>query len=109
MPEVSSTTPSSATLETIFRAALETYKKQTKRDIASHPLTAQLQSCDTPDAIIAVLRAQAQSFDQSQSADEKRTNWLVPTAHVLFAYSATLGSGEGLVNHETLSRLRLTL
>jgi hypothetical protein len=98
MPQVSSTTPSSATLETIFRAALETYKKQTKRDIASHPLTTQLQSCDTPDAIIAVLRAQVQSFDQSQSADEKWTIWLVPTVHVLYAYSATLGISEGPVN-----------
>ncbi|KAH8984876.1 hypothetical protein EDB86DRAFT_2810544 [Lactarius hatsudake] len=79
--------------EKIFGAALEAYRKQTKKDIASHPLATQLQSCDSPSAI---LRAQVQVFDQSQSADERLTKWLDPTVNVLYAFSATLGEGAGL-------------
>jgi hypothetical protein len=90
--------PSTSTnFETIFTAALEAYKKRTKKDIASHPLATQLQSCDSPSTIIAVLRTQVQVFDQSQSADERWTKWLDPTVNVLCAFSATLGNGVGLV------------
>ena len=109
MSQVPSTSTSSTNFETIFTAALKEYKKQTKKDIASHPLATQLQSCDSSSAILAVLRAQVQTFDQSQSADEKWTKWLDPTVNVLFAFSATLGNGVGLVNCETLSRSRSTL
>ncbi|KAH8980461.1 hypothetical protein EDB92DRAFT_1820544 [Lactarius akahatsu] len=91
-----STSTSSTSFETVFGAALEGYKKQTKRDIISHPLAIQLQSCDSPSAILAVLRAQVQAFDQSQIADEKLTKWLDPTVNVLYAFSATLGEGVGL-------------
>jgi hypothetical protein len=84
MPQVPSTATSctSTDFETIFRAALDAYKDQTKKDIASHPLAAQLQSCDSSSAILAVLRAQVQTVDQSQSADEKWTKWLDPTVNV---------------------------
>ena len=92
----SSSTPTT-NFETIFTAALKEYKKQTKRDISSHPLAAQLQSCDSPSAILAVLQARAQKFGQSQSDDEKWIKWVDPTVNVLFAFSATLGNGVGLV------------
>jgi hypothetical protein len=97
MSQVPSTSTSTTSFETIFAAALKEYKKQTKRDITSHPLAAQLQSCDTPSAILAVLQARVQKFDQSQSADEKWIKWVDPTVNVLFAFSATLGNGVGLV------------
>ncbi|KAI9429377.1 hypothetical protein H4582DRAFT_2134674 [Lactarius indigo] len=90
------TATSSTNFETIFGAALEAYNNQTKKDIASHPLAIQLQSCDSPTAILAILRAQVQAFDQSQSADERWTKWLDPTVNVLYAFSATLGEGVGL-------------
>ena len=109
MPQVPSTAPSSTSLETIFGAALKSYNKKTKRDISSHPLATQIRSCDTPGSVIAVLRAQVQPLDRSQSADEKWTKWLVPTIHVLYAYSTTLSNGEGPVNCEMLSRLRLSI
>ena len=101
MSQAPSATTSSTNFETIFTAALEAYKQQTKKDIASHPLVVQLQSCDSPSAILTVLRAQVQVFDQSRSADEKFTKWLDPTVNVLCAFSATLGNGVGLVNCET--------
>ncbi|KAI9432782.1 hypothetical protein H4582DRAFT_2132092, partial [Lactarius indigo] len=90
------TATSSTNFETIFGAALEVYRNQTKNDIASHPLAVQLQSCDSPSAILAILRAQVQAFDRSQSADERFTKWLDPTVNVLYAFSATLGEGVGL-------------
>ena len=95
--QVPPTAASSATLETIFGAALRSYEKQTKCDIASHPLATQILFCDTPGAIIAVLRTQVQQLDPSQSMGEMWTKWLVPTVHVLFAFSATLGNSDGQV------------
>ena len=97
MSQIPSTTASSPSFETIFKEALEEYKKKTKKDIASHPLAAQLKSCDSPSAILAILRAQAQAADRSQSADERLTKWLDPTVNVLCAFSAILGDAVGLV------------
>jgi hypothetical protein len=84
--------------ETIFKAALKEYKEQTKTDIASHSLATQLQSCVSSSAIIAVLRTQVQKFDKR--TDERWTKWLDPTVNVLFAFSATFGSGVGVVNRK---------
>ncbi|KAI9450824.1 hypothetical protein BJY52DRAFT_1419405 [Lactarius psammicola] len=97
MSQIPSTSTSSTNFHTIFTTALEAYKRQTKKDIASHPLAIQLKSCDSPDAILTVLRAQVQAFDQSQIAHEKLTKWLDPTVNVLYAFTATLGNGLGLV------------
>jgi hypothetical protein len=83
-------TTSSPNFETIFTAALEAYKKKTKKDIASHPLAAEVQSCDYSSAILAVLRAQVQVNVQAQSADEKWTKWLDPTVNVVSTFSAVL-------------------
>ena len=105
MSQVPSASTSSTNFETIFTAALTTYKKQTKKDIAAHPLATELQSCDSSSAIVAILRTQIQNFDQSQGANdsEKWTKWLDPTVNVLFAFSATLGNGVGAVNRKMLS------
>ena len=103
MSQVPSATASSTDFETIFRAALESYKQQTKKDIASHPIAIQLRSCDSPSAILAQLRAQTQAFDQFKGVDQQLTTWLDPTVNALYAFSATLGNGVGLVNYGTLS------
>lgn len=98
MSQVPSTTSTSSTsFEKVLTAALEEYKKKTKKDIASHPLATQLKSCDSPSAILAVLQAQIRASDKSQSADEKLTKWLDPTVNVVYAFSAILGDAVGLV------------
>ncbi|KAI9434725.1 hypothetical protein H4582DRAFT_2060143 [Lactarius indigo] len=97
MSQISSSIPSSVNFEEIFRASLEAYREKTKEDISSHPLAIQLQSCDSPGAIVDLLRAQAQALDKSQSAHEKLTNWLDPTVKVLCKFSAILGGAVGLV------------
>lgn len=89
-------TSSTTSFETLFTDALDEYKKRTKRDITSLPLFARLQSCDSPSAILATVRAQ--KFDQSQNVDEKWIKWVDPTVNVLHAFSTTLSNGVGLVS-----------
>src|SRR5712671_5574916 len=88
---------SSSRFEYIFNSALDAYKKRTSQDLASHPLLAKFQSCNSADAILAILREQVPAFGQSQSSHESHSTWLVPVVNVLYALSATLGEGVGLV------------
>ncbi|KAH9014711.1 hypothetical protein EDB84DRAFT_1443729 [Lactarius hengduanensis] len=88
---------SSTNLQAIFYASMKEYEKKTKKDLLAHPLMAQLQTCNSPTDILAVLRTQVQQFEQSMSNDDKLTKWLNPTVNVLYAFSAALGEGVGLV------------
>jgi hypothetical protein len=88
---------SSSNFQSIFNAAVEAYEKTTKNKLLTHPLASQIQACDTPTAIISVLQDLVQQFDQSRSRNEGLRSWLDPTVNVLFAFSATLGQGVGLV------------
>ena len=92
-----STSTSHTNFASIFNAALESYKRKTKRDLTSHPLLPSLQSCDSPKAILAVLREQIPVFDESHDGDDRVTKWVSPTVNVLYAFSATVGQGVGLV------------
>ena len=89
------TTPptDSYNFKAIFEAALKAYKKKTKTSLEDHVLLTQLQTCDSPAAISDLLRAQV-----NPNADEGLKKWLNPTINVLYAFSATLGGGVGLVN-----------
>ena len=97
MSNVPSQSTSRSNLDSIFNAALKTYKKKTGKDITSHPLATELQSCDSPDEILAVLRNQIPMLNQSQSGNETFANCLFPTVNVLYNLSNTLGEGIGLV------------
>jgi hypothetical protein len=101
MSTVPSTSTSRSNFVTIFNAALETYKRKTKEDLASHPLLPSLQSCDSPEAILTVLREQIPAFCQPQNGDDRLTKWVTPTVNVLYSFSATLGAVVGLVNIRT--------
>ena len=92
-----STSTSNPNFVSIFNAALKSYKRKTKMDLTSHPLLPGLQSCDSPEAILTVLRHQIPAFKQSQNGDDRLTKWVSPTVNVLYAFSATLGQGIGLV------------
>ncbi|KAH9001953.1 hypothetical protein EDB83DRAFT_854510 [Lactarius deliciosus] len=94
---MSQTPFSSSNLQAIFNASIKEYQKKTKKDLLLHPLMGQLQTCNSPADILAVLRTQVQQFEQSTSGDDKLTKWLNPTVNVLYAFSAVLGEGVGLV------------
>jgi hypothetical protein len=89
---------SSLNFQAIFHTSLKTYEKKTKQDLFTHPLMAQLHTCNSPADILAVLGTQVQQFEQSTSGDDKLTRWLNPTVNVLYAFSSALGAGVGLVN-----------
>jgi len=89
---------SSSNFQSVFNTALEAYEKKTKCKLLSHPLVAQLQSCDSPIAILSVLQDLIQKFDQRRSSDERLTDWLNPTVNVLYAFSDLIGQGVGLVS-----------
>jgi hypothetical protein len=92
-----STSTSNSNFAAIFNAALKSYERKTKRDLTSHPLLPTLQSCGSPEAILTVLREQIPAFNQSQNGDDRLTKWVSPTVNVLYAFSATVGQGVGLV------------
>jgi hypothetical protein len=102
------TPTSSSNFQLIINNALEAYKKRTKNDLLAHPLAHQLQACDSPATILAIFQQQVLGLDQSGS-DDRWTKWLDPTVNVLFAFSATLGAGVGLVCSRTSARLRSAL
>ena len=93
-----STSTSNSNFASIFNAALKSYERKTKNDLTKHPLLPSLQSCDSPEAILTVLRDQIPAaFNQSQNGDDRLTKWVSPTVNVLYAFSATVGQGVGLV------------
>ncbi|KAH9954485.1 hypothetical protein BC827DRAFT_960669 [Russula dissimulans] len=78
----------------VFNSALDAYTKRTRQYLPSHPLLSRLQSCDSAEAVLAVLREQIPTFRYS---DDTFSMWLIPTVNVLHAFSANLGEGVGLV------------
>ena len=108
-PDDPSTSTYPPNFETIFKDALEKYKKRTKKDIATHSLAAQIESCDSPKTVLAVLQTQVQAFDPSPSANESWKRLLDPTITVLYAFSVFVSTVTGPVNWETSIRLRHTL
>jgi hypothetical protein len=97
---------SSSNFQLIFNNALKVYEKRTKNDLLAHPLAAELQNCNSPTKILAVLHQQVQGLDQSQSSDDRWTKWLDPTVNVLYMLSETLGEGFSLVSLKTRTHLR---
>ena len=93
---------SSSNFQFIFNASLQAYENKTKNKLVDHPLAAQLQSCNSPNAVLAVLQGLVEQFDQSHTSDRRLMNWLNPTVNVLYRLSTTLG-GVGLVSFSSLS------
>ncbi|KAH9969805.1 hypothetical protein BC827DRAFT_34974 [Russula dissimulans] len=96
-------TSTSFNVQSVFNAALEKYENKTKNKLFTHPLAAQLQSCNSPTEILSILEVLVQQFDQGRRYNDRLQSWLNPTVNVLYAFSATLGEGVGLVNLRPLS------
>ena len=88
------TASSSYNFQLIINNALKAYEKRTKKDLLSHPLATQLQTCNSPGDILAVL----QGLNQSRSTEDRWTKWLDPTVTVLYTLTETLGEGVSLVS-----------
>ena len=88
----------SSDAQSVLNTALEAYERMTKIKLLTHPLAAQIQSCDSPTAILSVLRDLIQQFDQRYTSDQRLTNWPNATVKVLYAFSGTLGDSVGHVS-----------
>ncbi|KAH9975596.1 hypothetical protein BJV74DRAFT_798789 [Russula compacta] len=88
---------SSSNFQLIFNNALKEYERKTKTDLLVHPLATQLQACDSPTTILAVLQQQVQEVNQSRTTDDRLTRWLHPTINVLYAFSMIAGEGVSLI------------
>ncbi|KAI0267949.1 Lon protease C-terminal proteolytic domain-containing protein [Russula aff. rugulosa BPL654] len=88
MTSVPSTFSSHSNFASVFIAALETYKQKTKKDLAS--LLPRLQSCNSSEAILAVLREQ---FPTSMRADHQCRRVPCHLATVLTYCSTDAGGG----------------
>jgi hypothetical protein len=99
MPQTPAESSTHANYQSIFDNALQEYEKKTRQDLHSNPLFHRLQSCDSPDDIIAILRQQIPRFDQSPggSSGGRLTKWLDPTVKVINAFSTTIGGAVALV------------
>ena len=98
MCEMTPTASSSYTnLQAIFEASLKEYEKKTEKSLLTHPLMAQLQACDSPAAILELLRSQAEKVEQTMDVDDKLIKWLDPVVNVLSASSSVISAGVGLV------------
>ena len=89
-PCVVASSSSSSNFQVVINNALKDYEKRTKKSLLTHPLASQLQACDSPGDILALLRRQI--LDQSRSTDERWTKWLDPTINVLLTFSQTVGT-----------------
>ena len=98
MSSVTLTSTSRPNFTSIFNVALDSYRRKTKKDLASHPLLPRLQSCGSTEAILDVFREQIPALNKSQNIDGGFTEWVIPTVNVLHSFSDILGQAVGLVN-----------
>jgi hypothetical protein len=82
----------------IFNAAAAEYQRVTRKRLDTHPFAAQLDTCDSPEAVSDIFRTEAQAFSIFREGDERLMTWLDPIVHILFIFSGTLGEGIGLVS-----------
>jgi len=78
----------------LFNDALVTYAKETGKDLLTHPLASNIYSCDSPDAILAVLR-EAAALDEFRDDSFKLAKWLQLVVHGLYAPSTDSAVGAG--------------
>jgi hypothetical protein len=97
MSQTPTSVSSASNYQAIFDNALEAYKKKTGKDLTADPLLHSLETCNSPDAILSLLREQILEPGQPQSSGNKFTTWLDPTVKVLNAFSGT-GGFVGLVS-----------
>ena len=86
--------------QVIFDNALKAYKTKTGKDLKSDPLFHTLETCNSPDAVLTLLRQQIPGVGQSVNSDERLTNWLNPVVNVLYNFAETIGVVVSLVSFD---------
>jgi hypothetical protein len=83
----------------LFESALLDYENQTGTSLAEHPLTQQLENCDSVESITATLHEKARAFSEFRGSDGRMMRSLKSTVSVLYTLStsSTLGEAVALV------------
>ena len=97
MSQNSPTADSSSKYQLIFDNALKAYKTKTGRDLKSDPLLRSLETCNSPDAVLIILRQQIPG-DRLGNSDGRLTNWINPVVNVLYNFAQTIGGAVSLVS-----------
>ena len=79
----------------MLNAALAEYKKTTGNDLLSVWLASELQTCESVESVLGILRDQAKAFERF--GDQKLMRWIDPLVHVLHTFSDAFGDGVSLV------------
>jgi hypothetical protein len=92
MPDqTSNPSPGKSVLDAALSNALNEYKTKTGQDLLNHPLAAEVQRCDSVDAILAKFQGQAEALKQFRPGDQRLMKRISPVVDILFKFSATLG------------------
>jgi hypothetical protein len=91
-------TISSSNLQLIIDA-LGDYADRMGIDFSTNPFAAELQRCNTPDAILRLLRQRENAFIRFRESNRTLINCFSPAVQVLHAFSATFGEAVSLVSY----------
>jgi hypothetical protein len=83
----------------LFDAALQDYEKQTGTKLVNHPLSKQLETCESVESITTFFQEQAHAFSESRGSDGRIMKSLKSAVSILFTLSdsTVLGEAIGLV------------
>jgi hypothetical protein len=81
----------------ILEVSLNEYRKNTGHNLLSHPLSLELQCCNSIDGILAILQRQADTIERIKDGNKGLTKWITSSVKILHPLSAVLGDGAGSV------------
>ena len=86
--------------KSILDAALSEYEEKTGKPLFDDPVAAELQGCESVNAMMALLLGQLQALcANDRLGDKKFMEWTRLTADVFYAFSETLSRVAGIVRH----------
>ena len=90
IPGPSQTQPAAplSNLKSLLDTALNEYKKKTGKDLQAIWLASELQTCESVDSVLDLLRDQAKTLERSD--DQKLMKWIDPLVHVLSIFRTLL-------------------
>jgi hypothetical protein len=91
------TSASSSNFKLIFDEALRKYEAETGNSLLDYPLATELKRGGSVDAIMAILRGQAEAFQQFRDGDQRLMKGISPVVDVLNTFSDSLGGVAGIV------------
>ncbi|KAF8274619.1 hypothetical protein EI94DRAFT_1561374, partial [Lactarius quietus] len=76
--------------------ALDDYAKETGIDLTKNPFSTSLQSCNSPDEVLQLIRDKTKAFKEFRQGNRRLIDWLKPVVNVVHAFAGTLGQGISL-------------